>query len=45
MSGEKDSWHNVLEIGSSDYTNTITSVQKDNYVLETITDDDSPAGG
>lgn len=33
-SGEKDSWHNILEIGSSLYSNTITSVQKDNYVLE-----------
>ena len=37
-SGEKDSWHNVLELGSTDYTNTITSVQKDNYVLETHED-------
>ena len=44
-SGVEDSWHNVLELGSGEYTNTITSVQKDNYVLETITDDDSPAGG
>ena len=34
VSGEKDSWHNVLEIGPAEYTNTITSVQKDNYVLE-----------
>ena len=33
-SGEKDSWHNVLEIGSASLTNTITSVQKDNYVIE-----------
>lgn len=33
-SGEKDSWHNVPEIGSDRYTSTITSVQKDNYVLE-----------
>ena len=33
MSGEKDSWHNVLELGD-DITNTITSVHKDNLVLE-----------
>jgi len=33
-SGKKDSWHNVLEIGEQGYSNTITSVQKDNYVLE-----------
>jgi len=32
-SGVKDSWHIVLEIGE-DISNTITSVQKDNYVLE-----------
>ena len=32
-SGEKDSWHIVLEIGD-DISNTITSVQKDNYVIE-----------
>lgn len=32
MSGEKDSWHNVLELGD-DITNTITSVHKDNLVL------------
>lgn len=32
-SGEKDSWHIVLEIGE-EISNTITSVQKDNYVLE-----------
>ena len=38
MSGEKDSWHIVLEIGD-DISNTITSVQKDNYVLETYEDD------
>ena len=37
-SGEKDSWHNVLEPGSDEYTNTITSVQKDNYLME-INDD------
>lgn len=35
QSGKKDSWHNILEIGSGLFTNTITSVQKDNYVLET----------
>ena len=35
-SGEKDSWHIVLEIGE-DVSNTITSVQKDNYVVE-VTD-------
>ena len=34
-SGKKDSWHNILEIGSECFSNTITSVQKDNYVLET----------
>ena len=34
VSGEKDSWHNVLEIGGTETSNTITSVQKDNYVLE-----------
>ena len=34
QSGERDSWHNVLEPGSSEYTNTITSVLKDNYVIE-----------
>ena len=33
VSGEKDSWHIVLEIGE-EVSNTITSVQKDNYVLE-----------
>lgn len=32
-SGIRDSWHIVLEIGD-DISNTITSVQKDNYVLE-----------
>lgn len=32
-SGKKDSWHIVLEIGE-EVSNTITSVQKDNYVLE-----------
>ena len=32
-SGEKDSWHIILEIGE-DVSNTVTSVQKDNYVLE-----------
>ena len=32
VSGEKDSWHIVLEIGE-DISNTITSVQKDNYVI------------
>ena len=34
-SGEKDSWHIVLEIGE-DISNTITSVLKDNYVLEIL---------
>lgn len=38
VSGEKDSWHIILEIGE-DISNTITSVQKDNYVLETYEDD------
>lgn len=33
VSGEKDSWHIILEIGD-DISNTITSVLKDNYVLE-----------
>ena len=33
VSGEKDSWHIVLEIGG-EVSNTVTSVQKDNYVLE-----------
>lgn len=37
VSGEKDSWHIVLEIGD-DVSNTITSVQKDNYVIETEED-------
>ena len=32
-SGEKDSWHIILEIGD-DISNTVTSVLKDNYVLE-----------
>ena len=32
VSGEKDSWHIVLEIGE-DIANTITSVQKDNYII------------
>ena len=36
-SGMKDSWHVVLEIGER-ISNTITSVQKDNYVLETYED-------
>lgn len=36
-SGRKDSWHIVLEVGG-DITNTITSVLKDNYVLETYED-------
>ena len=35
VSGEKDSWHIVLEIGE-DISNTITSVLKDNYVLEIL---------
>lgn len=35
QSGEKDSWHNVMEIGGMDCSNTVTSVQKDNYILET----------
>jgi len=34
QSGKRDTWHNVLEIGDEDFTNTITSVQKDNYVIE-----------
>lgn len=38
VSGEKDSWHIILEIGD-DISNTVTSVQKDNYVLETYEDD------
>lgn len=38
VSGEKDSWHIILEIGD-DISNTITSVQKDNYVIETYEDD------
>jgi hypothetical protein len=33
VSGEKESWHIVLEIGG-EVSNTVTSVQKDNYVLE-----------
>ena len=33
ISGEKDSWHVVLEVGEY-VSNTITSVLKDNYVLE-----------
>lgn len=33
VSGEKDSWHIILEIGD-DISNTVTSVLKDNYVLE-----------
>jgi len=33
VSGEKDSWHNVLEIGEENISNTITSVQKDNFVM------------
>lgn len=32
-SGKKDSWHIILEIGD-DISNTVTSVLKDNYVLE-----------
>ena len=36
-SGEKDSWHIILEFGY-DITNTITSVLKDNYVFETYED-------
>lgn len=35
ISGEKDSWHVILEIGD-DISNTITSVLKDNYVLEIL---------
>ena len=31
-SGVEDSWHIVLEIGG-EASNTITSVQKDNYVI------------
>ena len=38
VSGEKDSWHIILEIGD-DISNTITSVLKDNYVLEIYEDD------
>lgn len=33
VSGEINSWHIILEIGG-DISNTITSVLKDNYVLE-----------
>ena len=33
ISGEKDSQHIVLEIGEA-VSNTVTSVLKDNYVLE-----------
>lgn len=39
VSGEKDSWHIILEIGSGEFSNTVTSVLKDNYVLETYEDD------
>ena len=38
-SGEADTWHNVLEIGSTEYTNTITSVAKDNLVIYASTCD------
>ena len=41
-SGEVDSWHNVPEIGSSEYTNTITSVAKDNYLIEMYETEDIP---
>ena len=32
-SGMKDSWHIILEVGG-ETSNTITSAQKDNYVME-----------
>ena len=35
ISGEKDTWHIILEIGA-DVSNTVTSVLKDNYVLEIL---------
>ena len=41
----KDSWSNILEIGSTEYSNTITSVAKDNYVLEMIVGNIYPSNG
>ena len=40
MSGQKDSWHIRLELGDSDISNVIDSVQKDYLILE-IHDEDS----
>lgn len=34
VSGAKDSWHLKLEIGGGQFTNTVTSVQKDNLIVE-----------
>ena len=34
QSGVENSWHNILEIGEGQVSNTITSVQKDNLILE-----------
>lgn len=38
VSGERDSWHLRLELGESDVSNTIDTVQKD-YLLMEIHDD------
>ena len=43
-SGEKDSWHIRLEIGSEEISNTIDSVQKDYLLMEIYDEEDSPSG-
>ena len=40
QSGQKDSWHIRLEIGDTEISNVIDSVQKD-YMLIEIYDEDS----
>lgn len=43
-SGQKDSWHLRLELGESDVSNTIDSVQKD-YLLVEIYEESSADSG
>ena len=40
LSGIKDSWHLVLEIGG-DVSFNITTVQKDSLIIEVYEDDDT----
>jgi len=43
-SGSKDSWHLRLELGSSEFSNTIDSVQKDYLLVEIYEDGSSDLG-